>query len=199
MRSHRLILTLLLSLSLSSQGCLSPSKTEAELGRAEAEKIARTVGIVDDPALAAYVQAIGERLAVHARLSDVPYRFQVVDMPEPNAFALPARAGEQRGRARGGDRPRDRPHLVAPQSETNRCRQPVRDRHRAGRLRHRHREPTAEPGRHGRLRGHQRWIDRRPLQSTAGAPGGRHRGRARSQGGLGPGGPRPFPRHPRPG
>ena len=89
MRSHRLILALLLSLSLSSQGCLSPSKTEAELGRAEAEKVARSMGIVDDPALTAYVQAIGVRLAVHASLSDVPYRFQIVDMPEPNAFALP--------------------------------------------------------------------------------------------------------------
>ena len=61
---------------------------ERELGEAEARKVAETMGLVDDPALATYVRAVGERLA---RFSprDIPYSFQVVDMEEPNAFALP--------------------------------------------------------------------------------------------------------------
>ncbi|MGH7335520.1 MAG: M48 family metalloprotease, partial [Candidatus Rokuibacteriota bacterium] len=41
------------------------------------------------PALVAYVQAVGRRLADHSPRRDVEYRFQVVDRGEPNAFALP--------------------------------------------------------------------------------------------------------------
>lgn len=62
---------------------------EAALGREEAARVAAEMGIVDDPALTAYVQAVGQRVARSSPRQDVPYRFQIVDMPEPNAFALP--------------------------------------------------------------------------------------------------------------
>ncbi|HSV09096.1 MAG TPA: M48 family metalloprotease [Candidatus Binatus sp.] len=61
---------------------------ERELGEAEAKRVAETIGLVDDAALTAYVGSVGERLARFSPL-DVPYTFQVVDMEEPNAFALP--------------------------------------------------------------------------------------------------------------
>jgi predicted Zn-dependent protease len=47
------------------------------------------MGLVRDPALEAYVQALGARLAALSPRQDVSYTFHVVDMAEPNAFALP--------------------------------------------------------------------------------------------------------------
>ena len=62
---------------------------ERKLGKAEARRVAQTMGIVEDPALAGYVRAVGEQLARVSPRQGVPYTFQVVDMKEPNAFALP--------------------------------------------------------------------------------------------------------------
>jgi predicted Zn-dependent protease len=62
---------------------------ERELSEAEARKVAETMGIYDDAALADYVRAVGERLARVSPRQGVSYSFQVVDMQEPNAFALP--------------------------------------------------------------------------------------------------------------
>jgi len=63
---------------------------ERELSEEEARRVAETMGLYDDPALAAYVRAVGERLARVSPRQGLPYDFQVVDMKEPNAFALPA-------------------------------------------------------------------------------------------------------------
>jgi predicted Zn-dependent protease len=62
---------------------------EREIGEAEARSVAETMGIFDDPGLAGYVRAVGERLARFSPRTDVTYTFQIVDMEEPNAFALP--------------------------------------------------------------------------------------------------------------
>ncbi|MHC4421472.1 MAG: M48 family metalloprotease [Planctomycetota bacterium] len=51
--------------------------------------VADEMGIVDDPALQAYVSAIGHRMADAAPERQFVYRFQVVDDETPNAFALP--------------------------------------------------------------------------------------------------------------
>ena len=67
---------------------MSPER-EAALGAREAEKVSTQIGLVNDPALAAYVEQIGERVARHSPRRDVTYRFAVADMAEPNAFALP--------------------------------------------------------------------------------------------------------------
>jgi predicted Zn-dependent protease len=63
---------------------------EREISEAEARKVAATMGIYDAPALADYVRTVGERLARVSPRQGVAYTFQVVDMKEPNAFALPA-------------------------------------------------------------------------------------------------------------
>jgi predicted Zn-dependent protease len=67
---------------------MSPQR-EAELGAQAAKEVEEKIGLVDDPQLAAYVDAIGQRLAARSPRRDVVYRFAVADMQEPNAFALP--------------------------------------------------------------------------------------------------------------
>jgi predicted Zn-dependent protease len=62
---------------------------EREIGREESRRVAETMGLVEDPALTAYVRSIGERLAEHAPGRDGAYAFEIVDTAEPNAFALP--------------------------------------------------------------------------------------------------------------
>jgi predicted Zn-dependent protease len=67
---------------------MSPER-EAQLGAQTAAQVAEEIGLVESPALTAYVEEIGGRLARHSPRRDVAYRFAVVDMAEPNAFALP--------------------------------------------------------------------------------------------------------------
>jgi predicted Zn-dependent protease len=67
---------------------MSPER-EAQLGAQTAAQVAEEMGLVESPALSAYVDEIGQRLARHSPRRDVVYRFAVVDMKEPNAFALP--------------------------------------------------------------------------------------------------------------
>lgn len=62
---------------------------ERQVGEQAAEQVAAQIGLVDDPELAAYVDAIGQRLARLSPRQDVTYHFAVADMAEPNAFALP--------------------------------------------------------------------------------------------------------------
>jgi predicted Zn-dependent protease len=71
------------------QFVLVSEQREKEMGAQEAKHIEQEMGFVDNAALAAYVDAIGQRLVAYSPRQDVQYRFHVVDMPEPNAFALP--------------------------------------------------------------------------------------------------------------
>lgn len=61
---------------------------EIALGRQLAEEVERTATIVDDPAIAEYVNRIGQNIV---RNSDarVPFTIKVIDSEEVNAFALP--------------------------------------------------------------------------------------------------------------
>jgi predicted Zn-dependent protease len=65
------------------------ARQEREIGAREAANVEKAMGLVDDSDLVAYVRRIGDRLAVHSPWQDVVYTFHVVDMAEPNAFALP--------------------------------------------------------------------------------------------------------------
>jgi len=65
------------------------SEREAAVGREAAQQVEQEMGFVDAPALQAYVERVGQRLAVHSPRKDTPYAFHVVEMAEPNAFALP--------------------------------------------------------------------------------------------------------------
>lgn len=62
---------------------------ERTIGLEESQKIEKTMGLVNDPTLTGYVDQVGQRLAKHSPRQDVAYHFHVVEMVEPNAFALP--------------------------------------------------------------------------------------------------------------
>ncbi len=62
---------------------------EKQLGVEEAVNIEKTMGFVDNPHLTEYVRAIGKRLAKNSPYQDVEYQFNIVNIYQPNAFALP--------------------------------------------------------------------------------------------------------------
>jgi predicted Zn-dependent protease len=67
-------------------------ETEADdrrVGEQASLQVGGQMGIVNDPDLAAYVSAVGQRLARHAPRGRYQYQFAVVDQDAPNAFALP--------------------------------------------------------------------------------------------------------------
>jgi predicted Zn-dependent protease len=68
---------------------LSTPQAEGDAGRAAAEQVEAEIGTVADPALRAYVQAVGARLARNAPGFRYEYRFEIADQGAPNAFALP--------------------------------------------------------------------------------------------------------------
>jgi predicted Zn-dependent protease len=68
---------------------LSTPYADERVGESEAKKVGAQIGLVDDPELNAYVQAVGARLARNAPGHRFTYRFAIVDAEEPNAFALP--------------------------------------------------------------------------------------------------------------
>jgi predicted Zn-dependent protease len=68
---------------------LMSTETERAIDEQGARAVEAQLGLVEDPELAAYVEAIGQRVAEHAPRQDVRYHFHVVAMDEPNAFALP--------------------------------------------------------------------------------------------------------------
>ncbi|MDF2757059.1 MAG: uncharacterized protein K0S94_2654, partial [Nitrospira sp.] len=62
---------------------------EKKIGEEEAKKVEQEMGLLDDAALNSYADALGQRLVKESPRQDIPYQFHVVDMVEPNAFALP--------------------------------------------------------------------------------------------------------------
>ncbi len=72
-----------------SEVVLVSAEKEQELGAQVAEEVKTSMGLVNDPEIVAYVKTVGRRLAKHSPRKDVRYTFQIVDMGEPNAFALP--------------------------------------------------------------------------------------------------------------
>ena len=62
---------------------------DARVGRETAVDVKAEMGVLEDPALAAYVDGIGRKLLRGIPLRGFDYQFYVVDMIEPNAFALP--------------------------------------------------------------------------------------------------------------
>ena len=67
---------------------MSPSR-EASVGKQAAAQVAEEMGLVEDPALLAYVRSIGARVAAHSPRTDVSFQFAIANMAETNAFALP--------------------------------------------------------------------------------------------------------------
>lgn len=62
---------------------------EIAMGRDAQQQVRKSVPIVSDPPLNAYVTRVGKHLAAQARGSGYPYSFSVANYRELNAFALP--------------------------------------------------------------------------------------------------------------
>jgi len=62
---------------------------ERQIGKEQTKKLEKTVGFVEEGQVPGYLEAMGQRLVQHSPRRDVTYSIHVVDMPEPNAFALP--------------------------------------------------------------------------------------------------------------
>ncbi|MFQ5417200.1 MAG: M48 family metalloprotease [Myxococcota bacterium] len=72
-----------------TQVVLSSEAVDEKVGREESENVAAQLGLIDDPALNAYVSQVGQRLARYAPRGRFRYHFAIVDQDTPNAFALP--------------------------------------------------------------------------------------------------------------
>lgn len=71
------------------QFTLVSESQEIAMGQAAAAEVRQSIGLVDDAALQNYVSATGMALARSSERPKLPWSFQVVDDPTPNAFALP--------------------------------------------------------------------------------------------------------------
>ena len=98
---QRWLLSCLLLASLQATACsinpvsglpevtLISAEGENKIGEEEAKKVEAQMGLLNDPQLLPYLDALGQRLAKESPRQDVTHRFHLVDMAEPNAFALP--------------------------------------------------------------------------------------------------------------
>jgi predicted Zn-dependent protease len=68
---------------------LISAEQEKELGAEENKKIEQGMGFVDDTGFSPFLDQLGQRLAEHSPRKNVTFQFHIVDMAEPNAFALP--------------------------------------------------------------------------------------------------------------
>jgi len=72
-----------------SHDVLMSTAKEEDVGDEAAELVEHKLGLLADERVQAYAADIGERLARNSPRREIRYRFHVVEMQEPNAFALP--------------------------------------------------------------------------------------------------------------
>ena len=71
------------------EAVFTTEKGEIKQGQKAAREVERQMGTLDDPALQAYVNQLGQRLAAQSPRTQLDHEFLIVPMAEPNAFALP--------------------------------------------------------------------------------------------------------------
>lgn len=62
---------------------------DVEIGRRSAEEVEARFPVLDDRSVESYIDRLGERLAGRAPGPDFPYTFEVLNLSDVNAFALP--------------------------------------------------------------------------------------------------------------
>ncbi|HYW50234.1 MAG TPA: M48 family metallopeptidase [Gemmatimonadaceae bacterium] len=87
---HRLPLLAAATIAISASGCagISPQQ-EAEMGLTYSQQINAQLPILRDPEANAYMNRLGDSLAVLVDDQGRNWRFSIVDDPEINAFAVP--------------------------------------------------------------------------------------------------------------
>jgi len=68
---------------------LMSEEQEKLIDQKASAQVEAQLGLVQDEAITAYVSAIGQMLAANSPRPDVTYEFSIIEMDEPNAFALP--------------------------------------------------------------------------------------------------------------
>jgi predicted Zn-dependent protease len=68
---------------------LISAQQEQEIGAEENKKIEEGMGFADDNGFTPFLDQLGQRLAEQSPRKNVTFQFHIVDMAEPNAFALP--------------------------------------------------------------------------------------------------------------
>ena len=98
---HLPLITLFLGCALGLSACaINPAtgqanivtmseKRELEIGAEEHAKVMQSMALLTDDELNAYVNEVGQRLAVVSDRPDLDFKFTIIDSPEINAFALP--------------------------------------------------------------------------------------------------------------
>ncbi|MFT5608686.1 MAG: putative Zn-dependent protease [Parvicella sp.] len=99
--SKRAQALVLLVLSIALSGCatnpvtgkkdfvLMSEEQEVQLGKQSHGQILKQYQVYDNPALAKYVNDLGQKLAKQSHRSNLDFKFTLLDSPEVNAFALP--------------------------------------------------------------------------------------------------------------
>ena len=68
---------------------LMSEQQEIQMGAQADQAVLKAYAALDNPALQAYVNEVGQRLARQSQRPNLPWHFTVVDMPDVNAFSLP--------------------------------------------------------------------------------------------------------------
>ena len=68
---------------------LKTEDVDREVGEEVSQEVAAELGLVDASELSSHVNALGNRLVLHAPRRKFDYAFRIVDQDMPNAFALP--------------------------------------------------------------------------------------------------------------
>jgi predicted Zn-dependent protease len=68
---------------------LMSEQQEIQMGAQAHQDVLKEYAALDNPALQAYVNEVGQRLAKQSHRPSLPWHFTVVDSPDVNAFALP--------------------------------------------------------------------------------------------------------------
>jgi predicted Zn-dependent protease len=72
-----------------SERTVMDERTELAEGKKAHEGVLKEYGRLEAPALQAYVNGVGQKLAAQSHRANIPWTFTVLDSPEINAFALP--------------------------------------------------------------------------------------------------------------
>jgi beta-barrel assembly-enhancing protease len=81
--------TLVFAWTLMLLGCSVSQDQEVAIGKQNADEVNAQLPIIQDPAIAGYIQALGDSIAKTTSRADLDWHFYVVNTQQVNAFALP--------------------------------------------------------------------------------------------------------------
>src|SRR3954469_18169391 len=81
--------TLLCIAAIFVAGCSVSQDQEVAIGKQNADEISAQLPLIRDPAIAGYIQALGDSIAKTTSRADLDWHFYVVNTKQVNAFALP--------------------------------------------------------------------------------------------------------------